>query len=83
MTKGTLKAFLWSVINNADDLSYKGLANIILIACGVIDVEGKLTPQFEESPYWTVKDGKIVPSEHIKLIGELMKTEDKVIRKGQ
>lgn len=71
MSRGEFKAFLLTVMGNADDASYWGLQKIILMACGVIGEDGKLTEQYAESPFWAVKDGYIVPSEHTKLIGEL------------
>lgn len=71
MSKGTFKAFLWNVLDNADDASYNGLQALILKACGVINREGKLTPEYESSPFWKLEGNVLVPSEHTKLIGEL------------
>lgn len=62
MGRGELKAYLCNVINNMDDASYQGFCEIFLTACGVIDQDGNLTPEYAGSPYWKVEDGVLVPT---------------------
>lgn len=71
MPRGAFKAYLWNVLETADDASYKGLQQIILMACGVLDEDGQLTELYAKSPFWKVENGYLVPSEHTKLIGEI------------
>lgn len=71
MGRGEFKAYMFNVVNNCDDESFYGLCQLFLTACGVIDENGNLTEAYAESPYWTVKDGKLEPSEHAKLMQEL------------
>lgn len=73
MGRGEFKAYMFNVIEHCDDDSFFGLSQLFLTACGVIDENGNLTEAYAESPYWTVKDGKLKQSEHAKLMGELLK----------
>lgn len=69
--RGEFKAYMMNVVNNCDDASFQALADLFLMACGVIDQDGNLTESYENSPYWTVEGGKIQPSEHAKLLQQL------------
>lgn len=61
MGRGELKAYLFNVIDHLDDDSYKGLCEIFLTACGVIDSDGNLTDDYADSPYWSLDDGSLKP----------------------
>lgn len=71
MERGIFKLFLMYVMANTDDDSYWGLQKIILMTCGLIGKDGKLTKQYEDSPFWEVKDGYIVPSEIMNAVDDL------------
>lgn len=71
MGRGEFKAYMMNVIDHCDDASFTGLCELFLMACGVIDRDGKLTEEYANSPYWTVEGGKLKPSEHVKLLNQL------------
>lgn len=54
MGRGEFKMYMCAVIERVDDDSLYGLQQLFLMACGVVDADGKMTEQYEESPYWSV-----------------------------
>ncbi len=70
MGRNELKAYLCKIIEYLDEESYLGFCDLFLRACGVLDSDGKLTKEYENSPYWTVKDGKLEASS---LVSDLVK----------
>lgn len=54
MGRGEFKAYMCAVIERVDEPSLYGLQQLFLTACGVIDQDGNLTEEYQESPYWGV-----------------------------
>lgn len=71
MERGEFKQFMLNVVSVCDDASYAGLCELMLMACGVVDMDGNITEQYAESPYWVLDDGVLKLSEHAKLAREV------------
>ena len=69
--RGDFKAYLCNIVDLCDDESFFGLSQLLLMACGVIDREGKLTAEYAHSPYWVVEGGKLKPRDNQELLNHL------------
>lgn len=79
MSKQALQETLYLRVGMMDEGSeeYERFNEIILIALGVLNPDGTLSPTYADSPFWTLTDGDmLVPSAIVDIVAAMLRTSD-------